>query len=75
MVPILGVVILAVFLDAGFKWLPVTHVHYIPNMKPGSVCKITFAVFYNPSEFDRGVDYFFETLQISKAYVYTLYSV
>ena len=44
------------------------------RMKPGSVCKATFAVIYNPSEFDRGVDYLFETLQLRKAYVDTLYS-
>ena len=38
------------------------------GMEPGSVCKLNFAVFYNPSEVDRGVNYLFETLQTSKAY-------
>ena len=42
------------------------------NMKPGSVCKVNYAVIYNPSESDRGVDYSFETLSSSKAYVYLL---
>ena len=37
------------------------------RMKPGSVCKVTYVVIYNPSESDRGVDYFFETLPLSKA--------
>ena len=40
------------------------------GLQPGSVCKITFAVFYNPSEFDRGVNYLFETLQSRKAFIY-----
>ena len=40
------------------------------GMKPGSVCKLNFAVFYNPSEVDRGVNYLFETLQTGKAYAY-----
>ena len=40
------------------------------GMKPSSVCKLNFAVFYNPSELDQGVNYLFETLQSSKAYVY-----
>ena len=39
---------------------------YFTELKPGSVCKVNFAVFYNPSEFDRGVDYTFETLSASK---------
>ena len=50
-------------------YLPYHHVGMkLTGMKPGSVCKVTFAVFYNPSELDRGVDHLFETLQISKAY-------
>ena len=36
------------------------------SLKPGSRCKLNFAIFYNPSEFDRGVDYAFETLSASK---------
>ena len=40
------------------------------GLEPGSVCKVTFAVFYNPSEFDRGVNYSFETFQSGKAYIH-----
>ena len=40
------------------------------EMKPGSLQKFNFAVFYNPSEFDRGVNFLLETLQLSKAYEY-----
>ena len=40
------------------------------ELKPGSKCKFTFAVFYNPSEFDRGVRLFLGTVQSSKAYTY-----
>ena len=47
----------------------VPFIHYgemkLTGMKPGSVCKVNFAVFYNPSELDRGVNYLFEGLQIS----------
>ena len=42
----------------------------LKGMKPGSVCSVTFAVIYNPSERDRGVNYLFETSKISKAYIY-----
>ena len=40
------------------------------EMEPGSACKVTFAVVYNPSEFGRGVTYLFQALQSSKAYLY-----
>ena len=52
-------------------YLPLDHDRMkFTGMVPGSVCKIMFAVFYNPSQFDRGVNYLFETLQSSKAFVY-----
>ena len=44
------------------------------RMKPGSVCKVTYVVIYNPSESDRGVNYFLETLSLSKSYVYNLHT-
>ena len=44
------------------------------RIKPGSVVKVTFAVLYNPSALDRGVNYIFETLRLRKAYGYSLYS-
>ena len=39
------------------------------GMEPGSDCRLNFAVFYNPLELDRGVNYLLKTLQSSKAYV------
>ena len=41
-------------------------------LKPGSLCRVTYVVIYNPSESDRGVEYIFATLSSSKAYTYVL---
>ena len=47
----------------------------LTGMKPGSICKVNFAVFYNPSELDRGVNYLFEALQISKTCIYIYFDI